>query len=59
MVKMAYGDRRNYPKIEIFVDNDYFATTTWSKTCRAAKQEFCKRYNIAESRVKCFFKEGR
>jgi len=56
---MAYGDRRNYPKIEIFVDNDYFATTTWSKTCRAAKQEFCKRYNIAESRVKCFFKEGR
>lgn len=56
---MAYGDRRDYPKIEIIVDGKYFATTTWSKTCRQAKSEFCKRYNISESRVKCFFEEER
>lgn len=43
---MAYGDKRDYPKIDIYVRKwlpdgsakvwTYVATTTWAKTCREA-----------------------
>jgi hypothetical protein len=39
---MAYGDKRDYRKIEIFVKRagksefEYFASTTWSPTCKDA-----------------------
>jgi len=32
----AYGDKRDYPKIALFADGQYFASTTWSRTCRDA-----------------------
>src|SRR5208282_75208 len=32
----AYGDKRDYPKIEIFVDGKYVATTTWARTIKQA-----------------------
>ena len=28
--------RTDYPKIDLFFNGDYYATTTWSKTCKEA-----------------------
>lgn len=41
---MAYGDKRNHRKIDIFVDGSYVGTTTWSRTCREAKQKFLEKH---------------
>ena len=35
--KVIYGLKRDYPKIDIFVNGNYVATTTWSRTCKEAK----------------------
>ncbi len=37
---MVYGDKRDYPKIDIYVDGFYKGSTTWLKTCKEA----CERY---------------
>ena len=37
---MAYGDKRDFPKIDISVDGEYVATTTWARTCREAVERF-------------------
>lgn len=37
---MAYGDKRDYPKIDIYWRGLYRGTTTWAKTCKEAKQRF-------------------
>lgn len=39
-VSEAFGDKRDFPKIEIFVDGEYKATTTWSKTCKEAIEKY-------------------
>ncbi len=45
---MAYGDKRDYPKIDIYLKSDsqlghrYLASTTWVKTCREAKEHYAK-----------------
>lgn len=37
---MAYGDKRDYPKIHLFRDGIYVATTTWAKNTREAVAKF-------------------
>jgi hypothetical protein len=41
---MAYGDKRDYPKIELFVKTslgwNYIGTTTWAKTCKEAVERY-------------------
>lgn len=34
-----YGQKRDYPKIDLFFNGDYYKTTTWSKTCKQAVSE--------------------
>ena len=47
---MAYGDKRDYPKIDIYVNEGYVCSTTWARTCYEAIQEFKKKNpNIADS----------
>lgn len=36
---MNYGNKRNYPKIDLFYLGDYYATTTWAKTCKEAVKQ--------------------
>lgn len=36
MSNLQYGDKRDYPKIDIFYDGVYNYTTTWSRTCKEA-----------------------
>lgn len=37
---MKYGDKRDYPKIDVYVNGQYECTTTWAKTCKEAKEKF-------------------
>lgn len=58
---MKYGHKRDYPKIDIFIKTDsnkwlYHSSTTWSKTCKEAVQEFELRWNnLAIKSVKANF----
>jgi hypothetical protein len=58
---MAYGDKRDYPEIELFVRQgarwSYTATTTWSRTCKEAKARFLVWHGgLRDSDVKAAFK---
>ena len=49
----SYGNKRDYPKIELFYDGDYKSTTTWARTLKEAKQHFIKAHpNLEPSLVK-------
>ncbi len=37
---MQYGDKRDFPKIDIFVNGEYAASTSWARTCREAIERF-------------------
>ena len=53
---MAYGDRRDYPKIELFVSGRYVATTTWAKTCKEAKVKYLESHaHLDPSTVRAFY----
>jgi hypothetical protein len=40
---LAYGDKRDYPKIEIFSNGMYVGTTTWARTIKEAIANYKKR----------------
>lgn len=42
MTKLEYGDKRDYRKIDIYVNNVYTGTTTWAKSLKIAKEEYIK-----------------
>lgn len=55
-----YGDKRNYPKIDIYVKGEnnifqYVASTTWAKTCKEAKARYAEEKNLPTAHVKTFF----
>jgi hypothetical protein len=37
---MEYGDKRDYSKIDLYVDHTYVCSTTWSRTCKEAVQHY-------------------
>jgi hypothetical protein len=37
---MQYGDKRDYPKINIYVNRNYRCSTTWAATCKEAVEHF-------------------
>ena len=39
-IEMAYGDKRNYRKIDIIVGGQYCCSTTWAKSLREAVEKF-------------------
>jgi hypothetical protein len=39
----AYGDKRDFKKIEIFVKGKYVGTTTWAKGLKEAKEKFLEK----------------
>jgi hypothetical protein len=57
---MNYGDKRDFPKIDIFVGSagswQYRASTSWSKTCREAKARFFAAHQgVHIDNIKCLF----
>ena len=52
---MSYGDKRDYPKIELVYAGKYVGTTTWSKTCREAREKYIELHPTCDaSKVKAF-----
>ena len=56
---VSYGDKRDYPKIDLFVFSEglkrweYVGTTTWSRTCREAADNLAKLHpNLARSNIR-------
>lgn len=37
---MNYGDKRDYPKIDIYVHGKYACSTTWARTCKEAVDRY-------------------
>lgn len=66
---MAYGDKRDYRKIDIYVARDghykYVASTTWAKTLKEAKARYWANMNGRDKEhasihiddIKCKFAE--
>lgn len=56
---MKYGERRDYKKINMFVKRGgiwyYGASTTWSPTCRDAKEKYAEAYNVSVKDIKARF----
>lgn len=42
--EMAYGDKRNYPKISITVRGYYKVSTTWARTVKEAKAHYLAKH---------------
>lgn len=53
---MEYGDRRNFPKIDLYWRGSYRASTTWAKTCKEAKERFLAKHdNLNADEVRATF----
>ncbi len=37
-MNVTYGDKRDYPKIDLYINGVYWRSTTWAKTCKEAKE---------------------
>lgn len=47
-------------KIEIFVDGEYVATTTWARTCKGAKEAYLAAHpEVKRASVSTNFKPGK
>jgi len=42
-LREAYGDKKDYPKLHIFVDGEYKGSTTWSKNKKEAKDKYIEK----------------
>jgi len=49
---MAYGDKRDFPKIDIYVDGNYVCSTTWSRTCKEAVANYKQTNPVITQRAK-------
>lgn len=54
---IKYGDKRDYPKINLFEDGEYIGSTTWSKTCKDAIAR-CKSYPGHVYKITAHFDKG-
>lgn len=54
----AYGDKRDYPKIHIYVNGSYVATTTWAKTCREAIDKYVEKHPEDKGKVTAHFADS-
>jgi hypothetical protein len=46
----SYGNKRDFPKIDIYVDGNYVATTTWARTAKEAVEQYIAKNRNAASR---------
>lgn len=52
---MAYGDKRDYRKIDIYRNGSYCCSTTWSRTCREAIERHAAHYPAAGNKITARF----
>lgn len=41
-----YGEKKDYPKRDIFINGEYVASTTWARTNIQAAREYHKKYKV-------------
>lgn len=60
VMKKAHGDKRDHPKIELFHEGKYMATTTWAPTLKHAKEAFIKKNpELDPQKVTASFKDAK
>jgi hypothetical protein len=56
---MKYGDKRDYKKIDIYVNGVYVCSTNWAKTCKEAKEKYLEKHSNEKSEsIKAYFSIG-
>lgn len=40
----SYGNKRDYRKIDIYVNGSYVCSTTWAKSCREAVAKYIEQH---------------
>lgn len=54
--RATYGDKRDYRKIDIYVDGEYKVSTTWASSCKEAKEKYIEAYpDIDPDSVRCTY----
>ena len=48
---MTYGNKRDFRKIDIFLDGQYKFSTTWAKSLRLAKEKASEAIGAPISRI--------
>ena len=56
---MAYGDKRDYRKIDILLrgTGTYLATTTWAKNLRVAREEAAKAFGCKPEQLRAEYQQ--
>jgi hypothetical protein len=49
---MAYGDKRDYNKIDIYVDGQYEFSTTWARNIVEARLKASEKLGVDVSRIR-------
>ena len=44
-----YGDKRDYKKIDIYINKKYVCSTNWANTCKKAVKEWTTKNGIKRS----------
>lgn len=44
---LQYGDKRNFKKIDIFINGKYECSTNWAKTCKEAIERYKEFYKVS------------
>lgn len=51
---MAYGNKRDYRKIDLFLKNSgvYLASTTWAKNLKVAREKAAEQFGCAPDQLR-------
>lgn len=50
--QVKYGDKRDYPKIDIYLNGKYVCSTTWSKTLKDAVRVYADKNKLSTKAIK-------
>ncbi len=49
--KIKYGDKRDFPKIDIYFMGSYQCSTTWARTLKQAKESFMNKSGLKDKSI--------
>jgi hypothetical protein len=50
-MRTDYGNKRDYPKINIYRHGVYLCSTTWAKNCREAREYWLVKNPLVDSKT--------
>lgn len=60
---MSYGDKTDYPKIDIYTRQPegfvYVGCTTWARTCAEARERYANSCAVPVADIKAHFRKGK